>query len=112
MPEQRTEHGREIRERLNQYLNASGYTARGSRVVPLTGDASDRHYFRIVPADGPSIVVAVHPGAIDFASLPFANVVELLHAVPVPVPAVLGHSDSLGIIAQQDLGDVTMQAHL
>jgi aminoglycoside/choline kinase family phosphotransferase len=30
----------------------------------------------------------------------------------VPVPAVLGHSDALGIIALQDLGDVTLQAHL
>jgi aminoglycoside/choline kinase family phosphotransferase len=28
------------------------------------------------------------------------------------VPAVLGHSDELGILALQDLGDVTLQAHL
>ena len=32
--------------------------------------------------------------------------------MPVPVPAVLGHSDALGIIALGDLGDVTLQAHL
>jgi aminoglycoside/choline kinase family phosphotransferase len=32
--------------------------------------------------------------------------------MPVPVPAILGHSDPLGIIALQDLGDVTLQAHL
>jgi aminoglycoside/choline kinase family phosphotransferase len=32
--------------------------------------------------------------------------------VPLPVPAVLGHSDPLGILALQDLGDVTLQAHL
>jgi aminoglycoside/choline kinase family phosphotransferase len=32
--------------------------------------------------------------------------------VPLPVPAVLGHSDALGILALQDLGDVTLQAHL
>jgi N-acetylmuramate 1-kinase len=30
----------------------------------------------------------------------------------VPVPAILGYSNSLGIIALQDLGDVTLQAHL
>jgi N-acetylmuramate 1-kinase len=32
--------------------------------------------------------------------------------MPVPIPAVLGHADDLGILALQDLGDVTLQAHL
>jgi hypothetical protein len=32
--------------------------------------------------------------------------------MPVPVPRILGHSNELGIIALQDLGDVTLQAHL
>jgi aminoglycoside/choline kinase family phosphotransferase len=32
--------------------------------------------------------------------------------MPVPVPAILGHSNELGILALQDLGDVTLQAHL
>src|SRR5439155_7484706 len=50
--------------------------------------------------------------AIDFASLPFANVARLLQQVPLPVPAILGHSDALGILRLQDLGDVTLQAHL
>jgi aminoglycoside/choline kinase family phosphotransferase len=35
-----------------------------------------------------------------------------MRAVPLPVPEILHHSNSLGIIAQQDLGDVTLQAHL
>ena len=52
----------------------AGSAAATPRVVPLTGDASDRKYFRIIPADGPSIVLALHAGPIDFASLPFANV--------------------------------------
>jgi N-acetylmuramate 1-kinase len=32
--------------------------------------------------------------------------------MPVPVPAILGHSNELGILALEDLGDVTLQAHL
>jgi aminoglycoside/choline kinase family phosphotransferase len=32
--------------------------------------------------------------------------------MPVPVPGILAHSNALGIIALQDLGDVTLQAHL
>jgi aminoglycoside/choline kinase family phosphotransferase len=98
-------------DRIQRYLQESGLAARRPRVVPLTGDASDRKYFRIIPADGPSIVLALHAGPIAFATLPFANVAGLLHQIPLPVPAVLGHSDALGILALQDLGDVTLQAH-
>ncbi len=117
--EQRTADGRQLRERIDRYLRGSGLpgtdlerAAAGIRVVPLTGDASDRKYFRIIPAEGPPVVLALHAGAIEFASLPFANVAELLLQMALPVPAILGHSDELGIVALQDLGDVTLQAHL
>ena len=57
-------------------------------------------------------MLALHAGPIDFATLPFANVGELFQRVPLPVPAILGHSDPDGIVALEDLGDVTLQAHL
>jgi N-acetylmuramate 1-kinase len=109
-PDLRTTDG--VRDRIDQYLTGSGLGGPKPRVVPLTGDASDRKYFRIIPADGPSIVLALHAGPIEFATLPFANVGTLMQRIPLPVPAILGHSDALGIIALQDLGDVTLQAHL
>jgi aminoglycoside/choline kinase family phosphotransferase len=112
MTDQRTADGLQVRDRIDRYLHESGLAARNSRVVPLTGDASDRKYFRIIPADGPSLVIALHAVAIDFATLPFANVARLLRRIPLPVPDILGHSDPLGIVALQDLGDVTLQAHL
>jgi aminoglycoside/choline kinase family phosphotransferase len=102
----------DARARIDAYLTSSGLNARGVRVVPLTGDASDRRYFRIlIPEEAPQ-VLAVHPGAIDFEALPFVNVATLLSRMPVPVPHILGHSNELGVIALQDLGDVTLQAHL
>ena len=52
--------------------------------MPLTGDASDRRYFRVLMRDAPSQVLAVHPRPIDFERLPFANVARLLSAMPVP----------------------------
>ena len=110
MSDQRTADG--IRDRIDRYLHDSGMGGPKPRVVPLTGDASDRKYFRIIPADGPSIVLALHAGPIEFATLPFANVGALLQQIPLPVPAILGHADQLGIVALQDLGDVTLQAHL
>jgi N-acetylmuramate 1-kinase len=112
MTDQRTAEGNTVRDRIDRFLADEGLAAPTVRVVPLTGDASDRRYFRIISPDRPSTVLAVHADAIDFAALPFANVAQLLQQVPLPVPAILGYSDALGIVAQQDLGDVTLQAHL
>ena len=100
------------RARIDRYLDASGLSPQSPRVVPLTGDASDRRYFRVIPREGDSIVLALHSGPIAFATLPFANVAELLQQMPLPVPTILGHDDDDGIVAQSDLGDVTLQAHL
>jgi N-acetylmuramate 1-kinase len=110
--ERRTEGGHDVRERIDEFLAESGLSIRGAKVVPLTGDASDRKYFRVLLKNEPSQVIAVHPGPIEFDTLPFVNVSRLLAAMPVPVPRILAHNDALGIMSQQDLGDVTLQAHL
>jgi len=97
--------------RIDHYIRTSGLDARSPKVVPLTGDASDRQYYRLLfPAE--SLVLALHAGPIEFASLPFANVAELFQAVPLPVPAIRDHSDADGVLVLEDLGDVTLQAHL
>jgi len=100
------------RQRIDTYLSETGLMSRPPKVVPLTGDASDRRYFRIMAADEPSIVLALHAGPIEYDTMPFVNVWQLLRAIPLPIPEILGHSDALGILALQDLGDVTLQAHL
>jgi aminoglycoside/choline kinase family phosphotransferase len=112
MTDQRTPAGLQTRERIDRYLRESGLIDQRARVVPLTGDASDRKYFRVITPDTSSYVIALHAGSIDFATLPFASVADLLRQVPLPVPQIFGHSDALGIVALQDLGDVTLQAHL
>jgi len=104
--------GSDVRERIDRFLAESGLAPRVASVVPLTGDASDRRYFRILLRNEPALVLAVHPGAIDFARLPFVNVASLLAAMAIPAPRIIAHADALGIIAQEDLGDVTLQAHL
>src|SRR5919198_3832743 len=112
MTERRTSDGADVRTRIDAFFAESGLEAYSPRVVPLSGDASDRRYFRVLFRDEPSQVLAVHPGPIEFDKLPFVNVCELLAAMPLPVPEIKAHSDELGIIALQDLGDVTLQAHL
>ena len=102
----------EAKDRVAQYLAALGEVGRGARVVGLTGDASDRKYYRVLPKDGDPFVLAVHATPIQAESLPFVNVGRLLEAMPVPTPRLLGYDNALGILSLQDLGDVTLQAHL
>ena len=98
--------------RLEQYLALHHLTDRVTTVMPLTGDASDRRYFRVLMKGEKPIVLALHQGPIEFAKMPFVAVARLLQEIPVPVPAILHHSDELGVLGLEDLGDVTLQAHL
>ena len=112
MIEKRQAESADARERIDGYLHRSGLTARSPRVVPLTGDASDRRYFRVLVRDEGSIVLSLYSAPFTFDTLSFVNVARLLEKMPVPIPAVLGHADDLGVLALADLGDVTLQAHL
>jgi aminoglycoside/choline kinase family phosphotransferase len=98
--------------RLQKYLDEQGLTPRVATVMPLTGDASDRRYFRVLMKGDKPIVLALHQGPIEFAKMPFVSVARLLQQIPLPVPAILHHSDELGVLGLEDLGDVTLQAHL
>ena len=98
--------------RLEQYLAEQQLTEQALKVVPLTGDASDRRYFRVLLKNVKPIVLAVHQGPIEYAKMPFVAVARLLSEVPLPVPKILHHSDRLGVLGLEDLGDVTLQAHL
>ena len=101
-----------VRDRIRQYLRRVALDDRTTRVVPLTGDASDRRYVRVLPPSGASVVLAVYADPFEYNSLPFVNVADLLRRMPVPVPEILGHECDLGILALEDLGDVTLHAHL
>ena len=93
----------ETREKIDGYLTRSGLASRSPRVLPLTGDASDRRYFRVFLPDSGSIVLSLHSAPFEFEKLPFVNVARLLSAMPVPIPGVLGHADDLGVLALADL---------
>src|SRR3954465_7383756 len=109
MPDRRQD---DTRERIQGYLDRSGLSAGNPRVVPLTPDASDRRYFRILLPGAQSIVLSLYSAPFDVRALPFVNVATLMAKMPVPIPEVIGHADDLGVLALEDLGDVTLQAHL
>ena len=88
------------RARVDAYLERTGLSEKKARVVPLTGDASDRKYFRLLVPKTPSRVLAAYPAPFDYDSLTFVNVATLLLRMPVPVPAILGHAGDLGVEAR------------
>jgi len=100
----------DLTARVNAYLRQEGVD--DAALSFLTPDASDRRYVRVTPRQASPYVLAVHSGPIEFDRLPFANVAALLSAMPVPVPRIIGHSNPLGVVALEDLGDITLQAHL
>jgi aminoglycoside/choline kinase family phosphotransferase len=101
-----------VPESVSAYLARRDLDPQTTRVVPLTGDASDRRYYRMIEPDGSTSVLALHSGPFEYDTLPFVNVAELFQMVPLPVPAIFDHAGDLGLLRLQDLGDVTMQAHL
>lgn len=100
------------RARIDECLDRAGLAGPGVRAVPLTGDASTRQYFRVLRPNNPSVVLAVYDAPFALDELPFVNVSRLMEQVPLPVPAIAGHAGDLGILILEDLGDVTLQAHL
>ena len=112
MMDRRSPEQQAIRNRIDQCLERSKLAGPQVRVVPLTGDASTRQYFRVLRPDNPSVVLAVYDAPFTFDELPFVNVARLMANIPLPVPAIAGHADDLGILIREDLGDVTLQAHL
>ena len=101
-----------VPDAVSAYLARTGLAQRSARVVPLTGDASDRRYFRVIEATGGTSVLALYGGPFEYETLTFVNVARLLQQVPLPVPAIFDHAGDLGLLRLQDLGDVTLQAHL
>jgi N-acetylmuramate 1-kinase len=94
-----------VREFLNE---RRGPAAADIRVVPLSGDASTRRYFRLVEKGGTS-VVALYPEPFVAEELTFLGVRTLLHGFGVPVPGVEEDDGPRGIVVLEDLGDLTLQ---
>jgi hypothetical protein len=84
MTDQRTPEGLQTRERIDRYLRESGLIDRRARVVPLTATRPIASTFASSHPIPRPYVIALHAGSIDFATLPFASVADLLRQVPLP----------------------------
>ena len=98
-------------ERVTEWLLRHGFPG-VTRTQALAGDASTRRYIRIGPTDGASLVLLLHPSSFEPTTDSFLNVGDLFRRMGIAVPTVRGHDADLGIVALDDLGDVTLQDYL
>jgi N-acetylmuramate 1-kinase len=91
----------------------------GADVTTLVGDASARRYYRVRTGGTPASVVVMElppdapPPVSPGVGLPGPSFVELqryLHGAGFPVPAVFRADLAVGLIAIEDLGDLTLEA--
>ncbi|HXY41199.1 MAG TPA: phosphotransferase, partial [Vicinamibacteria bacterium] len=80
-------------------------------IVPLSGDASTRRYYRLADT-ARRWVLALYPEPFDPEALSFLTVRTLLGGYGLPVPAVVDVDGPRGIVLQEDLGDCTLQEAL
>jgi len=94
---------------IRQYLGErQPQLAAEVELVPLSGDASTRRYYRLL-APGRSYVLALYPEPFVPVELSYLTVRTLFESYGLPVPATVDADGSRGIVLQQDLGDLTLQ---
>jgi len=92
--------------------------------LPLTGDASNRRYYRLRLVGSPVSTLilmqladpegfkaseeAVSGLATDITELPFVNVLSHLRQVGVSVPTLYYYDEHAGLLYLEDLGDLTL----
>jgi len=98
-------------------------------ITPLRGDASNRKYYRLYPADhrqGFSIIVMelaepeafkkseeqVSTSHVPIRELPYINILKHLQACQVAVPQLYYYEEKKGWLFLEDLGDITLWEEL
>src|SRR5262249_47004015 len=99
-------------QRVSDFLaDRFGARARDLRVIPLSGDASTRRYYRVVD-DDERFVVSLNPEPFDPEHLPFIVIRNLRAGGGRPVPDIRDVDGARGILLQEDLGDLSLQEGL
>jgi aminoglycoside/choline kinase family phosphotransferase len=95
--------------RVREFLGGwRGRAVGDATILPLSGDASTRRYFRIVEGVR-SYVLALYPEPFVPEGHPFLEVRQLLHGYGLPVPGIVAVDGAHGAVLQEDLGDSTLQ---
>ena len=97
---------------IQQYLTErQPQRAADVRVVPLSGDASTRRYYRLLLPER-SLVLALYPEPFAPEELSYLSVHALFESHGLPVPGTEDVDGGRGVVLQEDLGDETLQTLL
>ncbi len=101
-----------IQQRLMEFIRREFHPGFNHyNVSKLIGDASSRQYFRYVTDSQESFILAAYPEAFDPSHFSYQQIYSLLSDIGIPVPRILHVDGELGIVLQEDLGNVTLQRH-
>lgn len=89
---------------------ASVWPKQDYQLLPLSGDASFRRYFRVIQQNQPYVLMDAPPTLEDGAR--FVAVQQALVAQEVRVPAVVAQDLANGLILLEDLGDSLLLSEL
>ncbi len=95
-----------IAAELERFLGSGGIGFRD--LTPLSGDLSQRLYFRIQLADGGSLLAAHYPESLRGAMARFSAARSLLAGAGVRVPEIRHSSSEQGWMLVEDLGPATL----
>lgn len=93
---------------VDSFLAAAGWA--GAEVLPLTGDASFRRYFRVTRGADTAMLMDAPPPQED--SGPFVRAARWLDANGLRAPAILAEDPARGLVLLEDFGDVRMRDYL
>lgn len=99
---------RTARPELQRYLERA---FPGARIVPMTGDASTRSFYRLHAPDGPARVVMDYGKPFE-GETDDMRAAKLLEAAGLPVAKILGEAGEPGCLILEDLGERTLEQAL
>ena len=92
---------------VEQFLARHGWS--GARKVPLTGDASDRVYVRLIKCNESALLAQSFAEGLTEK---FIAVAEILRNLDLSVPNIFAAEPMQGLVLQEDFGDETFSALL
>ena len=95
------------RDIVEQFLARHGWS--GARRTPLTNDASDRRYVRLIQGSETALLAQSFS---EGATAQFIAVAEVLRKLDLSVPHIFAAEATQGLVLQEDFGDETFSALL
>ena len=101
-----------VDERIRRFLEKELPGAGAARIRKLKGDASTREYFRCGFPESETAILTLYPEPFDPAESTYLQVYRMLRRIGLPIPRIHAVDGDLGVVLQEDLGDMTLERRL